>query len=75
MEFPECDVVLRVVVADGQPVAIRLHIEEDSGTAIRIAGDGLELHADGAVREIGYAVEHCHRIVSELLRVVHQFFI
>src|SRR5437016_2120574 len=37
VKLPERDVVLRVVVAYGQPVAIGLHVEEDSRAAVAIA--------------------------------------
>ena len=75
MELPERDVVLGVVVADGQPVAVGLDVEEDAGAAVGVAGDRLELHADGAVREVVDALQHGDRVVGELLRVVHQLFV
>ena len=43
--------------------------------AVGIAGDGFELHADGAVRKIVDALENGDRVVGELLGVVHQLFI
>src|ERR1035437_4276213 len=51
VEFPERDVVLGVVVADGQPVAVGLDVEQNARAAVGVARDGLELHADRAVRE------------------------
>src|SRR3954447_19869326 len=51
VKFPEADVVLGVVVADGEPVAVRLDVEEDPRRAIRLAGNRLELDADRPVRK------------------------
>lgn len=39
VELPERDVVLGVVVADGEPVAVGLDVEEDAGRAIRRADE------------------------------------
>src|SRR5215210_4914234 len=47
VELPERDVVLSVVVADRQPVTIRLHVEENAGTPVGLARHGLEFHGDG----------------------------
>src|SRR6185503_11658276 len=49
VELPEHDVVLGVVVADGQPVAVRLDVEDDAGAAVQLPAHGLELHGDAAV--------------------------
>src|SRR5262245_58934017 len=42
VEFPERNVLLRVVVADGEPVAVWLDVEDDARAPVRIAADGLE---------------------------------
>src|SRR5262245_64084614 len=51
VEFPQCDVVFCVVIADGQPIAVRLHVEEDARASVRITRNRLEFEADCAVRE------------------------
>src|ERR1019366_10080497 len=52
VEFPESDVVLRIVVANGEPVAVWLDVEKDSGPPVGIARNGLEFHADGAPEKL-----------------------
>src|SRR5262244_1802155 len=39
VELPESDVVLRIVVADREPIAVGLHVEENARAAVAIAGD------------------------------------
>jgi hypothetical protein len=48
-EGPKRDIVLGIVVARGKPVAVRFDIEQNTGTAVEIARNGLELQADRTV--------------------------
>src|SRR5262249_53600541 len=74
-EGPQRNVVLGVVIARGEPVAIGLDIEQDAGAAIEVAGNRLELEADGAVREIIQAVERRDRVICELLDVIDKILL
>src|SRR5262249_17146035 len=75
VEFPQRHVVFRIVVANGQPVSVSLHIEENAGTTVGLARNRFEFQADGAIREIVHALEYGHRVVSKLLGIVHQLFV
>ena len=75
MKLPERNVILGVVVADGQPVTVGLYIEEDSRAAVGVAGDGFELHVDCAIGEVAHRLEDCYWVIGELPGVVHQLFI
>src|SRR5262249_53614475 len=75
VELPQDDVVLGVVITDGEPIAVWFDVEENARTAIQVAGYRLEVHADRAVAEVVDAFENGDWVVGKLFRVVHQLFV
>src|SRR5215470_19271195 len=51
LEFPQDQIVLQGICADGEIVAVRLEVEQDSGTLIDAAGNAFE--AQRLVRDAG----------------------
>src|SRR5262249_9801700 len=75
VEGPKRDVVLGVVVAGGEPVAMGLDVDQDARATVEIAGEGLELQADGAVCEVVHAIKRCDRIIGKLLDVIDEILL
>src|SRR6266567_2930395 len=53
LEFPQDQIIFQRICPDGEIVAVRLEVEQDTGTLIDAAGNTFEAHGDFAIAELG----------------------
>src|SRR5713101_1373729 len=72
-ELPQDEIVLQGVGTDGQVVAVRLQIEQNTRALVNAPRQRLEAHADLAVPEVLDPRSYCVGVVREGLHVIEEF--
>jgi hypothetical protein len=73
LEFPQHQIVFERICADGEVVAVRFEVEQDSGALIDPAGNPLEAHGDLAVAKIRHILGHHIGEIGISLNAVEEF--